>query len=169
MAIGTRGPIGWQAFTRGKGVNALFTVQTNEQPYIRPTESELEVAQLWRSSGRSSEGGGGCFSTAETGWSESIGQFGDANPHLFVYSVDCGGDGLYSSNEYGGIGLGAEQRRDLPELRRSRTTTSFHVYGARMDGNNWWIYYDGQWVGYIPALALDVHVPERDHGIAGRW
>jgi hypothetical protein len=30
---------------------------------------------------------------------------------------------------------------------------TFHVYGARMDGNNWWIYYDGQWVGYVPHSA----------------
>src|SRR4029078_276041 len=35
----------------------------------------------------------------------------------------------------------------------------FHVYGARMDGNNWWFYYDGQWVGYIPHNAWSYLFP----------
>jgi hypothetical protein len=35
----------------------------------------------------------------------------------------------------------------------------FHVYGARLDGNNWWIYYDGAWVGYIPNAAWQWHFP----------
>jgi hypothetical protein len=28
-----------------------------------------------------------------------------------------------------------------------------------MDGNNWWIYYDGQWVGYIPHSAWTYRFP----------
>ena len=123
-------------------------MQTNEQPYIPTGESELGAhssGQLWAIK----HGGGGCISTAETGWSESLGQFKDVKPHLFVYSLDCGGNGLYSSNEYGGFNWVQSSAVTFPNQALTNNDT-FHVYGARMTGNNWWIYYDGQWVGYIP-------------------
>jgi hypothetical protein len=140
--------IGYQNYAASKGVNGLFAVQTNEQPYIPTGENELgshSSAQIWaiRSIG------GGCFSTVETGWSESLGQFGDVSPHLFVYTMDCGGNGLYSSNEYGGFNWVQSSAVTFPNQALTHND-AFHVYGARMDGNNWWIYYDGQWVGYIP-------------------
>jgi hypothetical protein len=139
---------GWQTHQAAQGVNALFVVQTNERPYIPTGESELNAhssGQLWAIK----RAGGGCFSTAETGWSESIGQFGDTKPHLFVFSLDCGGNGLYSSNEYGGFNWVQSSAVTFPNQALTNNDT-FHVYGARMTGNNWWIYYDGQWVGYIP-------------------
>jgi hypothetical protein len=139
---------GQQTYLASKGVNSLFVVQTNEQPYIPTGENELgshSSAQLWAIK----RGGGGCFSTAETGWSESLGQFGDVSPHLFVYSLDCGGNGVYSSNEYGGFYWVQSSPVTFPNQALTHND-AFHVYGARMTGNNWWIYYDGQWVGYIP-------------------
>jgi len=139
---------GWQTHATTKGVNALYVSQTNEQPYIPTGESELNAhssAQLWALK----RAGGGCFSTAETGWSESIGQFKDTQPHLFVYSIDCGGEGLYSSNAYGGLAWVQSSAVTFPNQTLTHND-AFHVYGARMTGNNWWIYYDGQWVGYIP-------------------
>jgi len=140
--------IGYQQYLASKGLNSLFVVQTNEQPYIPTTESQLGAhssGQLWAIK----QGGGGCFSTTETGWSESIGQFGDIAPHLFVYSIDCGGGGIYSSNEYGGFYWQQSSTVTFPNQALTHND-AFHVYGARMAGNNWWIYYDGQWVGYIP-------------------
>jgi hypothetical protein len=139
---------GQQTYLASKGVNSLFVVQTNEQPYIPTGESELKAhssAQLWAIK----RSGGGCFSTAETGWSESIGQFKDVSPHLFVYSTDCGGEGIYSSNEFGGYNWVQSSGVTFPNQALTHND-AFHVYGARMTGNNWWIYYDGQWVGYIP-------------------
>jgi hypothetical protein len=140
--------IGYTGFLASKGVNSLFVVQTNEQPYIPTGENELgshSSGQLWAIK----QGGGGCVSTAETGWSESLGQFKDVKPHLFVFSLDCGGNGLYSSNEYGGFNWVQSSAVTFPNQALTNNDT-FHVYGARMTGNNWWIYYDGQWVGYIP-------------------
>ena len=88
-------------------MNGLFVAQTNEQPYIPTGESKLGAhssAQLWAIK----RGGGGCFSTAETGWSESLGQFGDNQPHLFVYVIDCGvGVGYPSTNTEDGTGCRA--------------------------------------------------------------
>ena len=129
-------------------MNSLFAVQTNEQPYIPTGESELSShssSQIWAIK----KGAKGCFSTAETGWSESIGQFKDVSPHLFVYSIDCGGGGVYSSNEFGGHYWVQSSGVTFPNQALTHND-AFHVYGARMTGNNWWIYYDGQWVGYIP-------------------
>jgi Neprosin len=140
--------LGLQQYSGSKGVNGLWVSQTNEQPYIPSGESELgahSLGQLWAIN----NGGNGCFSTVETGWSESVGQFHDANPHLFVYAFDCGVGLGYSSNEYGGIHWVQSSSSVFPNQVLTHNDT-FHVYGARMDGNNWWIYYDGQWVGYIP-------------------
>jgi Neprosin len=140
--------LGQQTFLASKGVNSLFAVQTNEQPYIPTGESELGAhssAQIWAIK----HSGPGCFSAAETGWSESLEQFGDVKPHLFVYSLDCGANGAYSSNEYGGFNWVQSSAVTFPNQALTNNDT-FHVYGARMTGNNWWIYYDGQWVGYIP-------------------
>ena len=148
---------GAQTYKASKGINGLFVQQTNEQPYIPTAESELgshSSGQLWAVN----DGGGGCYSTAETGWSESIGQFKDANTHLFVYSIDCGVGNGYSSNEYGGINWVQSSAVTFPNQVLTHND-AFHVYGARMTGNNWWIYYDGQWVGYIPHSAWHYRFP----------
>jgi hypothetical protein len=133
-----------------KGYNGMFTVQTNEQPYI-PYEESLEnshsLAQLW---GHDEEGG--CDSYVEIGWTESAGQFeGNYEPHLFVSVWDCG------------IWLGYQGIEETPYWHQSSGIVwpgsvlthndKFHVYGMRMDGNNWWFYYDGQWVGYVANEA----------------
>ncbi len=140
--------VGVQEGLGSKGTNGLFVWQTNEQPYIPNGESELgshSSGQLWAIR----RGGGGCFSTAETGWSESLGQFGDTKPHLFVFVIDCGVGIGYPNNEYGGWNWVQSSPYTFPNQALTHNDT-FHIYGARMDGNNWWIYYDGQWVGYIP-------------------
>jgi hypothetical protein len=140
---------GQQTYLGSQGVNSLFAVQTNEQPYIPTAENELSShssAQIWAIRRAPKNG---CFSTAETGWSESLGQFKDVSPHLFVYSVDCSGNGAYSSNEFGGFYWVQSSAVTFPNQALTHND-AFHVYGARMTGNNWWIYYDGQWVGYIP-------------------
>jgi hypothetical protein len=149
---------GQQTYLSGKGVNSLFAVQTNEQPYIPTGENELgshSSAQIWAIKRPLK---GACISTAETGWSESLGQFKDVSPHLFVYSIDCGGNGAYSSNEFGGFYWVQSSAVTFPNQALTHND-AFHVYGARMTGNNWWIYYDGQWVGYIPHSRWTYQFP----------
>jgi hypothetical protein len=157
---------GVQEYKASKGINGLFVQQTNELPYIPTGESELGAhssGQLWAIN----NGGGGCYSTAETGWSESIGQFKDANPHLFVYAIDCGVGIGYSSNEFGGVHWVQSSSVTFPNQVLTHND-AFHVYGARMTGNNWWIYYDGQWVGYIPHSAWTYRFPSVvNEGLAG--
>jgi hypothetical protein len=148
--------MGRQAYSSSKNVNAFFISQTNEQPYIDFGESTAgahSLGQLWTIN-RASES---CYSTTETGWSESQGQFGDVNPHLFVHAFDCG-----AAMGYAGKGLSWVQSSGVifPNSTLSHNDV-FHVYGAKLDGNNWWIYYDGQWVGYIPNGAWAYHFPWR--------
>jgi Neprosin len=149
--------IGEQSYKNSKGINGLWVLQTNEQPYIPTGESQLgshSSGQLWAFE----RAGEGCFSTAETGWSESIGQFGDYSPHLFVYAIDCGVGIGYSSNEYGGLNWVQSSPYTFPNQALTHNDV-FHVYGARMDGGNWWIYYDGQWVGFIPKSSWHYRFP----------
>ena len=118
-------------YLASKGVNSLFAVQTNEQPYIPTGENELEPTARLRS-GRSSEGGAGCFSTAETGWSESIGQFKDVEPaSLRVFDRLRRWRG-YSSNAYGGHYWVQSSGVMFPNQALTHNDV-FHVYGARMD------------------------------------
>lgn len=148
---------GRRTYKSSEKINGLFIQQTNELPYIPTGESELgshSSAQLWAIK----NGSGNCYSTAETGWSESIGQFKDSNLHLFVFAVDCGASLGYSSNEFGGYHWVQSSPVAFPNMTLTHND-AFHVYGARMDGNNWWIYYDGQWLGYIPHSAWTYQFP----------
>ena len=109
------------------------------------------LGQLWASN---EIGGAGCNSTAEIGWSESAGQFGDVNPHLFIFGFDCGGVARATPTWAAETGCRAA-RCVFPNSTLTHNDV-FHVYGTHMAGNNWWIYYDGQWVGYIPHERLDI-------------
>jgi hypothetical protein len=138
---------GYQNFNASKGVNGLWVQQTNEQPYI-PYEESLagahSLGQLW-----GYRFAGGCWSTVETGWRESAYSYGDVYPHLFVAAFDCAAWLGYANK---GLPWVQSSGVVFPGSALSHND-AFHVYGARMDGNNWWIYYDGQWVGYIPHSA----------------
>ncbi len=129
--------------------NGLWMSMTNEQPYIpygESLEGSHSLAQMW-----GTRAYGGCESTVETGWTESAGQFnGNYEPHLFISAWDCGQFLGYT----GEPGVAWVQSSAVIQPGSVLThNDKFHIYGARMDGNNWWFYYDGQWVGYIPHSA----------------
>ena len=147
--------IGYQSFNQAKGVNGLWVSQTNEKPYVATNEKDKghSIGQLWALTSVSST----CFSTAETGWRAAPASYGDEDPHLFMFAFDCG-IGL----GYAGKGLPWVQSSGVvfPNAVLSHND-AFHVYGARMDGNNWWFYYDGHWVGYIPNSAWKYLFPAK--------
>jgi hypothetical protein len=132
-----------------KGYNGIWAWQTNERPYIPYEESMAgshSLAQLW-----GVREYGGCTSYAEIGWTESAGQFnGNTEPHLFIAGNDCG-----QSLGYMSVGNPNWVQSSAVVWPGAVVTYNdkFHAYGARMDGNNWWFYYDGQWVGYIKHAA----------------
>jgi Neprosin len=146
---------GRQYFGTGNGVNGLWVNQTNEMPYVSEVSGDKghSLAQLWAVDSASTS----CFSTTETGWRASPMSYGDPYPHLFMYAFDCG-----QGMGYAGSGLSWVQSSGVvfPNAVLSHNDT-FHVYGTRLTGNNWWFYYDGHWVGYIPNAAWKWFFPAR--------
>jgi hypothetical protein len=137
----------------GGHVSEVWDEQTNQQPYIRASGSH-SLGQLWADD----EYASGQYSTVEEGWTEAPGQYPDVQPHLFVAMSDCN---YYREGGY--IGLSG-----IPWVQNSSTAypnmvvthdDHEHFYVAKLQGNNWWFYYDGQWLGYIPHSAWTCHFP----------
>jgi hypothetical protein len=140
---------GYQNYSKGKHVTGFWVQQSNEQPYIDYTQGLTDahsLGQLWAVARR----GKSCLSDVEMGWTVSRGQYGDDQPHLFIYAWDCG------------VGLGYVGQSEIPWVQYSSVVApnsvvshddAWHTYGVQLYGGNWWFYYDGQWVGYIPSSA----------------
>jgi hypothetical protein len=140
--------VGYQNYSRRQHVTGLWATMQNERPSVDDAGgagSAHSLGQLWAIEYR-----GSCMSDVEMGWTVSPGQYGDAEPHLFVYAWDCG------------VGLGYVSQSSIPWVQYSGTIApnatlrpggELHLYGAALRGGNWWFSYDGQWLGYIPASA----------------
>lgn len=80
----------------------------------------------------------------EVGWTIDRGLNGDDNPHLFVFTwVNR------TPNCYNGCGY----VQVSPTFRPGMSVTSDgsqHVFAIEFYQGNWWINYDGQWMGYFP-------------------
>jgi hypothetical protein len=133
-------------------VSEVWDEQTNEQPYIAASYSH-SLGQLW-----AIDTSGG-QSTVELGWTEAPGQYPDVEVHLFVAMEDGG-----EYREGGYIGLSS-----IPWVQTSSTafpnmiishTDHIHFYAIKESGGNWWIWYEGQYLGYIPHTAWVHHFPK---------
>lgn len=137
---------------KGMRVTSLFADQTNEKPWINYTTSKFNhsLGQIWAIDNSDSRG----LTTIETGWTESLGQFGDVEPHFFVFHEDAGLLLGYAPNG------GWVQYSNLvyPNMTVSHND-NFHRYGVQLYNGNWWVYYDGYWAGYYPAKAFPLHFP----------
>lgn len=131
-------PLPWQ-----QANFALHGLQSNEKPYIQySNEREHSLSQLWGMDLTP----GGVGSTQELGWMVDWRMFGDLEPHLFVYHFDAGVPTGYSEGfiAYTNvIGPGSVVTHN----------DNFHAYGIQREGSNWWFYYDGYWLGYLPQSA----------------
>jgi hypothetical protein len=140
---------GYQNFSRRRHVTGLWALQQNAQPSVDDpdwTSEAHSLGQLWAIARR----GPYCTSDVEMGWTVAQGQYGDTQPHLFIYAWDCG------------VGLGYAGQSPIPWVQRSdsiapnaalKSGPALHLYGTELKGGNWWFNYDGQWVGYIPRSA----------------
>lgn len=140
----------WYWYTTGsqylpwqQGTYALSGLQSNEKPYIQySNEREHSLSQLWGID----QTPGGVGSTQEFGWMVDFRMFGDLEPHLFVYHFDGGEPTGYSQDFVSVtnvIGPGSIVTHN----------DNFHNYRIQRDGTNWWFYYDGYWLGYLPQSA----------------
>jgi neprosin-like protein len=88
-------------------------------------------------------------SDVEEGWSESWGQFGDVEPHLFIYAEDSG-VGLGYVGSIGGPGWVQVSKTVYPNMKLTYDDT-WHTYGTELSTGGWWVYYDGEWIGYLSS------------------
>jgi Neprosin len=135
---------GYQRIPCSAHMDGVWEMQQNAQPVV-PAGAAHSLGQLWAISRR-----GSCMSDVETGWMVSPQQYGDDQPHLFMYAWDCG------------VGLGYVGQSSIPWTQYSGVVapgatlvhgSALHMYGVALKAGNWWFDYDGQWVGYIPASA----------------
>jgi hypothetical protein len=92
------------------------------------------------------QGGDGDGNIVELGWNVSTDQYGDANPHLFVFhwinwAPTCY-DGCnwqqYSGTYFPGM--------DLSNIVGRQVYVGYVFYQG-----NWWAWFDNQWLGYYPG------------------
>jgi Neprosin len=147
--------LAYQDFPRGAHVTGLWVLQQNEQPTIdaaHGTASGHSLGQLWAIDRHSPA----CMSSVEIGWAVSPEQYGDLQPHLFVYAWDCG------------VGLGYVGQSQVPWVQISDAIApnavlghgpALHMYGTELRGGDWWFGYDGRWLGYTPSSAWTRRFP----------
>ena len=135
--------------TPGPGLADLHSEQRRERPLrradqraaVHPTGRKRNGrAQLRPALGDQESGGRAAYSTAETGWSESVGQFEDTQPaSLRLLDRLRRRRHAYSSNEYGGIAWVQSSARDLPEPdphpQRHRSTSTVPAWTATTGGS----------------------------------
>jgi hypothetical protein len=141
--------VGYQNYAKSRHVTGFWVLQQNAQPYIDYTHeaaSSHSLGQLWAIDRH----GPSCVSDVEIGWTVSKEQYGDLQPHLFIYAWDCS------------VGLGYVGQSSIPWVQYSSKIApnsvlspdrALHVYGVNLFRGNWWFYYDGEWIGYIPSSA----------------
>jgi hypothetical protein len=138
----------------GQSATDLAAQQSNERPYYYtgPGSSRYghTLGQIWGIDSTDSRG----YSTIEEGWSVSPGQFGDTNPRLFIYHFDAG-VGMGYAPSGGWVQVSNTVYPNMPLSYHDRQ----HTYYIQAYAANWWVSYDGVWVGYYPASAFPRHFP----------
>jgi hypothetical protein len=138
----------------GQSATDLYAQQSNERPYYSTapgsSSSGHSLGQIWAIDSSDPRG----LSTIEEGWSVSPGQFGDTNPHLFIYHFDAG-VGMGYAPAGGWVQV---SNTVYPNMRLSYHDRQ-HSYYVQAYAANWWVSYDGIWVGYYPASAFPRHFP----------
>jgi hypothetical protein len=81
----------------------------------------------------------------EVGWTVDPGLNGDRRPHLFVFHWINGVPTCYNGCNY--VQVSAKR---YPGMAVSVTATG-QMYGFRYYKKNWWVGYQGEWIGYFPG------------------
>jgi hypothetical protein len=122
-------------------------------PYVQ-VNGEFSLGQLWVL-----KGSGSGLQTLEAGVQKYVGLYGDANPHLFIYST---------SNGYGNQGCYNLQCNRFVQVNNAVviggrlspiSTTGSSQYEVQMAyylwQGNWWFQFQGTWVGYYPGTLFN--------------
>ena len=120
------------------------------RPYVYSDEGEIfSLAQLW------TIGTGTTTQTAEVGWQNYPGFYGNENPNLFIYwtadgynktgcyNLSCAGFVQYSSSLHLGASFSNFSISDGPQYE---IQLQYYLYNG-----NWWLSVGNTWMGYYPA------------------
>jgi len=81
----------------------------------------------------------------ELGWNVSTSQYGDADPHLFVFHWKG-----WSPTCYDGCGWQQVSPYYFPGMNLGSLVGRSVYAGWLHYQGNWWAWFDGQWIGYFP-------------------
>lgn len=135
------------------GTDAYFNIWA---PYVESsTEFSLSQMWVWRGSGANLE-------TVEGGWQRYRGLYGDDSAHLFIfYTPNNYASGCYNLTcaafvqTDGSVTIGGAQS---PVSSAGGTQYDIHLFWYRDTGTgNWWLQYQGVWVGYYPRSLFDAN------------
>jgi PKD repeat protein len=122
--------------------------------------SEFSLSQLWVARGQTTDNS---LQTAETGWQNFQQLYGDSRSHLFIYHTTGNyqtGTGCYNLTCTGFV------QTDNSVILGGSFTSYSTVGGAQYDISlayfrdlsapyNWWLKFNGTWVGYYPNSLFD--------------
>jgi hypothetical protein len=123
----------------GTGASANLTIHT---PSLDTTAGDFHtLTEIAVQSANSQQ-------IVEVGWTIDPAVNGNSNPHLFVYNWVNGSPGCY--NGCGWVDNGSNSF-DAGDALTSGTTKRFGIlYSGTSPNGQWWVHYDGAFVGYFP-------------------
>jgi hypothetical protein len=134
--------------------SSWYAVQTPAVPWVDHADSMAHsLAQIW---GIDDTQGPLAYSDVEVGWNVDAYLYtGDYWPHLFVYSWDRGIPGCYNDKPACNGTRGDFVPASSTIVAGMYIPGGEHQFGAQYDNStgNWWVNYDGQWLGYYPPYA----------------
>jgi hypothetical protein len=92
------------------------------------------------------QGGDGNGNIVEIGWNVSSDQYGDSNPHLFVFHWNN-----WVGTCYDGCGWQQYSSTYFPGMDINRLVGRQVYVGYVFYRGNWWAWFDNQWLGYFPG------------------
>ena len=121
-----------------------MTESINKPAYVNTGGSGHSLNEL------AVQGGDGNGNIIEIGWLVSTEQYGNANPHLFVFHwknwnstcYDTCGWVQWSNTYHPGMDLGSKVGKKV-------------YIGYVFYQGNWWAWFDNQWMGYFPGSEWD--------------
>jgi Neprosin len=94
------------------------------------------------------------YSDVETGW---IKWSGCSNTNFFVYHFDKGQPTGYS-REFVQVSNKQVPSTGCGNGTSEGTDDTWHEYGIHRYEENWWVYHDGEWIGYYPKSAFPLYM-----------
>jgi len=136
----TGGPFYWYAgayqyTTQAQGTQAFLS---QPLPFLNTSADYHTLGEL---AVETSDG----LQIVEVGWTVDAVLNGDTNPHLFVYHWVNG-----NSTCYNGCGWVQVSTTRSPGMTLTVTTTAQEFDIQHKSDGNWWVGYQGEWIGYFP-------------------